>query len=85
MKQLILSCKKATYYISLREEGKLSFTQQLQLRAHLTVCRFCRLFQQQTAFITKNATHSHNHSSAILSKEKKEKMSKLIKEITTGD
>jgi len=85
MKQLILTCKKATYYISLREEGKLSITQKLQLRGHLAVCHLCKLFQQQTAFITKNAPHTHNHSNATLSKEKKEKMGKLIKEITSGN
>jgi len=81
MKQLILSCKKATYYISLREEGKLSITQKLQLHAHLTVCSLCRLFQQQTAFITKNSIYTNIHSSASLSKEKKGKMSKRINDM----
>ncbi len=85
MKQLILSCKKATYYISLREESKLSITQKLQLRAHLTVCSLCKLFQQQTAFITKNAIHSHHNSNASLSKEKKAEIEMLVKDLTSGN
>lgn len=71
--------------MSLREEGKLSVTQRLQLRAHLTVCSLCKLFQQQTALITKNAAHAHDHSNTLLSNEKKEEMGRLIKDITTGN
>ncbi len=85
MKHLILSCKKATYYISLREEGKLSVTQRLQLRAHLALCSLCKLFQQQTAFITKNAIHTHINSNALLSQEKKDEMGKLVKDIIAGE
>lgn len=85
MKQLILSCRKATYLMSVKEEGKLTFSQKLQLRAHLPVCSMCRLFEKQTAFISKNARHSHQHITAHLSQKAKEKMSKAIMEITSGE
>lgn len=85
MKQFILSYTKATFLKPVREEGKLTFSQKLQLRAHLPVCSLCRLFEKQTAFISKNARHSHQHITAPLSQKAKEKMSKAIMEITSGE
>ncbi len=79
MKRLILTCKKATYYISLKEEGRLNFIQLIQLRIHITVCVFCRLFEKQSAFFTKNAVHLEDHCPAPLSREAKESMRKAIK------
>jgi hypothetical protein len=79
--KLTLSCKKATYLISLKEERKLSFAQRIQLRAHLTVCGMCTLFEKQTAFISRNARHADEHASSSLRKEVKEKMDKVINEI----
>lgn len=84
MKQLILSCKKATWLISLKEEGKLSFIQRIQLRMHLAVCSMCKLFEKQTLFISKNARHLHEHSHTPLSSDSKERMSKVIKDATSG-
>lgn len=84
MKQVILSCKKATWLISLKEEGKLTFTQKIQLRMHLAVCSMCKLFEKQTLFISKNARHLLEHSHTTLSSDSKEKMSKVIKEATSG-
>jgi hypothetical protein len=84
MKQLILSCKKATYFISLKEEGRLSFAKKLQLRLHLTVCSLCRLFAKQTTFFSKNAGRLHEHIPTQLSTDAKERMNRVIKELTSG-
>lgn len=81
MKKLFVSCKRATYLISLNEEGKLSFMQTWQLRAHLAICSMCNLFKKQTAFFAKNAFHLHENMPSSLSNESKEKMSKAIEVI----
>ncbi len=81
MKRLLLTCKKATYLISLKEENKLSFRQSMQLRAHLTVCSFCKLFQKQTRFIVHNAKLSNEHIHAELSVESKGEIQKNLNAI----
>ncbi len=78
MKRIILSCKKATFLISLKEEQKLSLSQRLQLRAHLAVCSLCKLFEQQTGFISRSAKHSHENTSSSLSEEKKNEITKKL-------
>jgi hypothetical protein len=85
MKRLILTCKKATYFISLKEEGRLTFIQRIQLRIHIAVCVFCRLFEKQAAFFTKNAVHLQDHCPAPLSREAKESMRKVIKAAISGE
>ncbi len=60
MKSLFsLSCKTATYLVSLKEAGKISWMDALRLRYHLAICTFCKRFEQQTSFIIKHAKHEH--------------------------
>ncbi len=84
MKEVNITCKKATLLISMKEEGKLSFAQKIQLRMHLAVCSMCKLFEKQSLFISKNARHLHEHSHTPLSSNSKERMSKVIKDATSG-
>ncbi|MEO6231554.1 MAG: hypothetical protein ABJB11_03135 [Ferruginibacter sp.] len=81
MKKLILSCKRATYLISLKEEGKLSFRQRMQLRTHLSICSMCKKFEKQTAFISGNAKHSPQHADVTLDQNSKDKMKTTLKNI----
>ena len=81
MKRFILSCKKATWLLSLKEEGKLSIVQKLQLRAHIGVCGMCKLFEKQTALISHNARHSHTHSTKILSAERTALIDQKLREL----
>lgn len=74
-----LSCKQATFLMSKKEEGKISFKERVQLRLHLSICDFCTRFQKQTAFFTKNAPHTHEHVDAKLSDEKKTEIKELMK------
>lgn len=83
MKELNITCKKATLLISVKEEGKLSFTQKVQLRAHLAICSMCKLFEKQSLFISKNARYLQEHIHAPLSSDAKEKMGKVFKEATS--
>lgn len=52
-----ISCKKATYLVSKKEEGKLNWIEKIQLRSHMTTCSLCRLFDQHTEFIKYSAQH----------------------------
>ena len=78
MRLLNISCKKATYLLSKKEENKLSWLEKIKLRGHLTICSLCRKFEQQTVFIARNAKHTHEH--AILSVEAKERMRHALKD-----
>jgi hypothetical protein len=82
MKFLNISCKKATFLISKKQETKLSLKESIGLRLHLGICGFCNLFQKQTLFIGKNAKHVHSHSHAeSMSQTSKEKIINALKEI----
>ncbi len=74
-----ISCKKATYLVSKKEEGKLNWIESIQLRSHMAICSLCRLFEQQSKFITKHAKHLHSESS--LSEDQKRKMEQALDQI----
>lgn len=75
-----LGCKKATFLLSKREEGRLTPLQKIQLKFHLGICDFCTRFEKQTGFFIKNTTHSHIHSHHTLSEEKKQQIKLLLKD-----
>lgn len=77
---ILLSCKKATFLLSKKEEGKLMPVEKIQLKLHLTVCDFCTQFEKQTRFFTKHSAHTHNHLPTTLSEEKKQKIQLLLKD-----
>ena len=71
-----ISCKKATYLVSKKEEGKLSWIEKIQLRGHLTICSLCRKFELQTGWIGKHAGHIHGEVS--LTEEVKERIGSVL-------
>ena len=73
-----ISCKKATYLLSKKEENKLSWLEKITLHGHLAMCSLCRKFEQQTGFIILNVKHAHEHT--VLSVEAKEKMQRVLKD-----
>lgn len=77
---IYLSCKRATFLISKKEDGKLAPLEKLQLKLHLTVCAFCTRFEKQTKFFCNNAIHLHDHTHVKLSREKKEEIKSLLKD-----
>ncbi|MBC7587994.1 MAG: zf-HC2 domain-containing protein [Chitinophagaceae bacterium] len=78
MKKLLnITCAIATLLVSKKEDGKLSFLEKIQLRLHLSICSFCRLFAKQSFLIGNNAKHAH--TTACLTNEQKEKIKELIK------
>lgn len=72
MRFFMISCKKATYLVSKKEENRISWWESWQLRAHLGICSLCRKFEQQSGFIGRMAKQVTMHEP--LSTEKKEKI-----------
>lgn len=71
-----ISCKKATYLCSKKEEGKLSWIEKILLRFHMTICSLCRLFEQQSKIIAHQAKHAECNDT--LSEEAKNKMQETL-------
>ena len=81
MKQLIhITCKNATYFISKKEEHRLTILEWVKLQFHLSICSFCKLFQKQTKLIGKNAEHSHEFTNLKLSETIKARIIALLKD-----
>jgi hypothetical protein len=77
---IYLSCKKATFLISKKEEGKLTPLEKIQLKLHLNICDFCTRFEKQTKFFSRNSIHLHDHSGDKLSDQKKQEIQSLLKD-----
>ena len=80
MKFFNISCKKASFLISKKEENKLSWFEKIKLQGHLTICSVCRRFEQQIGFIGKNAKNIHENFHSALSAEAKEKIKAVLKD-----
>lgn len=75
---IMITCKKATFLVSKKEDKKISFWQAIQLRMHLAICSFCRRFEKQSWIIGENAKHLHDHADHLLSQEKKEQIQSTL-------
>ncbi len=78
---LNITCLQATFLLSKKEEGRISLLERLQLRIHLSICAFCKLFAIQTQYIGKHATHSHEHQSVAMSNEVKQNLAKVMQQL----
>lgn len=67
----MISCKEATYLVSLKEEGKLSIAKSMKLELHLAICILCKRFEIQTEHFCKSAKQNPLKSEVNMSKEKK--------------
>ncbi len=72
MHSVMLSCDRATFFITKKEYVKLSCKENLQLKMHLMGCKLCRSFNEQNAILSeKIETLKHDSPLAELSSEKK--------------
>jgi len=76
MSLLNISCKKATYLVSKKEQGRINLFDRITLRMHLSICSLCRRFEQQTGFIIKHTKHTHTEEK--LSEEVKERIKEAL-------
>lgn len=57
LKTLMMSCKKATSLIAKKEELKLTIGEKINLTIHLSMCRFCKTFDKQSTYISKQTKY----------------------------
>ncbi len=81
MHSIMLSCEKATFFITKRDYVKLSCKENLQLKMHLMGCKFCRNFDKQNTMISEKLnTLQENPPSEKLSDDKKLEIQQLLDE-----
>ena len=76
-----ISCAKATYLISKKQECKLGFGENFQLAMHIAICDVCKLFKTQVNYIikcSKNHTHQEHHLSHQAKQSIKTKVNEAI-------
>jgi len=79
MSVLNISCKKATYLVSKKEQGKINIFDRIALKVHFKICDLCKRFEEQTVFIVKNAKHQETEEK--LSEEVKTRIVEKIVEL----
>ena len=52
LKDIAYNCRQATYLIEKKQFGGISLKERLQLKYHLTGCSACRIYQQQSIYIS---------------------------------
>lgn len=84
MQKIMLTCKKATFFSSIRNFKKLSAIQRFQLMLHLLVCPQCKEFDEQSDSIDKTIeklySSDNNHTEINLSEEKKSGLHKTVEQ-----
>jgi len=86
MDKIMLTCKQATFFISIRNFQKLKLVKRLQLQLHLMACTGCRAFNQQNRIIDKTLLEFHQNtqlqSEEELSPEKKSYLKSTVNQHT---
>jgi hypothetical protein len=49
----VLSCEKATFLIEKELDNRLSFTERIQLKIHLSICKLCHAYHHKVKFMDK--------------------------------
>lgn len=81
MNFMLLSCKDATKYASIKNYTNLPWHKKLQLRMHLAICHPCREFAKHSDFIDHKVEEAINCSDVSFSEEKKKQMhNKIIRD-----
>lgn len=78
---LTITCQHATLLMSKHEEGKLTWLQRLQLRMHVGICSWCKLFELQTRIITKQAKHTHEQVTLQMPTNTKQQLMETMQQL----
>jgi len=62
----MLSCERAALLITKETDGAITFGEGLQLKMHVMMCKFCRLFRKQNRFISDSTSHLSQHADKCL-------------------
>ena len=82
---IILSCKQATFYSSIKRFRKLSWVKIIQLRMHFMMCEACHEFDHQNDLIDKSLSdfqkNKNLHSAEKISAEKKSEIKAEVEKL----
>jgi len=82
MEKIMLDCDRATYLITKSEFESLGCIQKLQLKMHLTYCKFCRRFARQNKIMSEVLEDfkqiDQDHLLIHLSEEQQSKLKETI-------
>ena len=74
-----LCCKQATYLLLKKEElKKLSFKEEMAMKFHMAICKFCRAFKKQSAIINQMINETVLATKGNLNEAEKNKLKLLI-------
>jgi hypothetical protein len=73
-KGLMITCKDATQLVVKRNHETLSMWDRMRLKMHLSMCRFCSLFEKQNRIIDEQVAKLDEISPAHMPGESKEKI-----------
>ncbi len=76
IKKLMINCKDATLMSSMSEDSKLSFSDLLKLKLHLTMCKVCANFDSQVKLLIEAVKKID--SDVNLTKEEKEELKRML-------
>ena len=79
--KLNITCKQATLLALKQEDKKLGFLNKVALWYHLSICKACKFFKIQSAFISKQAMLGEVNEVYVLREEVKEKMEQHFQEM----
>jgi len=75
----MLNCNKASLLASRALDEKLPFGSKVMLRLHLMLCKSCKNFSKQLAFLQSASRNTRIKARFTLSEEAKQRISKAIK------
>ena len=61
---LVMPCSKATLSMEKKNAGEISSAENLRLKAHLKVCKWCRAYNQKLHFVDQSLKNMLHHQSS---------------------
>ncbi len=82
MYKIMLTCKQATFYSSIKSLSRISIVRRIQLKMHLMMCKSCHEFDHQSQIIDQSMV-DFNQNEDLQSEEglSKEKISIIKKAV----
>jgi hypothetical protein len=77
----MITCKKATWLLSVREDRTLSQKERFQLSLHIRCCGPCERFQWQTSLITRALGNTAGQPAALLDDYQKNRLRILLSKL----
>ncbi|MCU0439965.1 MAG: hypothetical protein MUC49_18930 [Raineya sp.] len=79
--KILLTCKKATELVEKKQNKRISFVENIQLKLHIWICKACAIYEKQSKII-QSFLHkiSSNQATQKLSEESKKKILENLKD-----